>query len=152
MMTARTSLGDRIEGYHCGADVFLPKPVDPKELLAVINALASRIVSNQQKEALILDIGKMVLIGPKNKSSLTKRECLLLSGFAGTPDYTLERWQIMELLDPEKKGVSADCLEVCISQLRKKLNTCAFEMANGQPIIKAIRGYGYRLLLTLSIR
>lgn len=151
MMTARKSLNDRIEGYHCGADVFLPKPVDPDELLAVIGALASRIMSSKEQEGLLLHTSEMQLSGPCGQLALTQRECLLLAALARAPDHTLERWQMMELLDPDLQALSADSLEVCISQLRKKISACASQAAKGQPSIKAIRGYGYRLLVELRI-
>lgn len=151
MMTARSSLNHRIEGYNCGADVFLPKPVNPDELLAVIQSLASRIMSKNEKECLLLLSSEMLLSGPNGQMSLTKRECLLLAGLARAPDSTLERWQIMEMLDPNLEHLNSDILEVCISQLRKKIRVCVSEDTKCFSSIKAIRGYGYRLLVDLRI-
>jgi DNA-binding NarL/FixJ family response regulator len=46
LLTVRSELDDKVKGYEVGADVFLPKPVDPLELLAVINSLSRRLVSS----------------------------------------------------------------------------------------------------------
>lgn len=152
MLTARTHLDDRIEGYGHGADVYLPKPINPEELLAVIGALGRRIdseTSNMSK--LIVDSDRLVLIGPADRRDLTHRECLLLSSLTRARDCLLEHWQVMELLDPEEKGLTSESVAMCVGQLRKKI-IAAMGLAPGEAVIKAVRGSGYRLLVPLEIQ
>lgn len=152
MLTARTHLDDRIEGYGHGADVYLPKPINPEELLAVIGALGRRIdseTSNMSK--LIVDSDRLVLIGPADRRDLTHRECLLLSALTRARDCLLEHWQVMELLDPEEKGLTSESVAMCVGQLRKKI-IAAMGLAPGEAVIKAVRGSGYRLLVPLEIQ
>tara|TARA_R100001377_G_C3194365_1_gene111962 strand:+ start:1549 stop:2154 length:606 start_codon:yes stop_codon:yes gene_type:complete len=49
LMTIRSELSDRLKGYNIGADVYLSKPTDPNELMAVINSLGRRISKNEDK-------------------------------------------------------------------------------------------------------
>ena len=152
MLTARSSIEARVSGYEHGADVYLPKPADPEELLAVVRSLSQRLAHEVSPEAsLQVHARKLLLIGPKLEQRLTQRECLLLSALARANDHLLERWQILQLLDPTYEGVSTDSMEVCIVQLRKKLTACSGLEHPKNGVIKAVRGVGYRLLVPVQI-
>jgi len=154
MITGRTTLNHRLIGYENGADVYLPKPVDPDELLAVIDALYRRISGGCRKRTEVeIDVQQLMLVGPAGQQSLTHRECLLLSVFARAKEQTLERWQILQLLDTSGKGISSESMEVLIGRLRKKLSCCLEQVADlPQFMIKSIRGYGYRVLVPLKVK
>ena len=146
MMTGRTSLNDRLLGYENGADLYLPKPVDPDELLAAIGPLARRIrLRKEVSGGLRFDAQRLELIGPKAVVHLTQSEAVLLDAFIVAPGQTLERWQVMANFSRSAEGISKSSLEVRIATLRKKLS----EASNEKVALKAIRSHGYRLLLPI---
>lgn len=143
LMTARGQLNDRLEGYTAGADNYLIKPVEQAELLICIHNLACRIKTSTQpqQEGLTLDMQTLRLSGPKGQSTLSHGEGLLLAAFCRAAGQKLERWQAMQLVDPQDKGLLPANLEMRISALRKKLSSC------GAPddAIRTLRGFGYAL-------
>ena len=143
LMTARGQLNDRLEGYTAGADNYLIKPVEQAELLICIHNLACRIKTSTQpqQEGLTLDMQTLRLSGPKGQSTLSHGESLLLAAFCRAAGQKLERWQAMQLVDPQDKGLLPANLEMRISALRKKLSSC------GAPddAIRTLRGFGYAL-------
>lgn len=157
MSTARDAIADRVSGYGHGADVYMPKPVDPEELLAVVRALSQRVAGVvTQADCLQLKLGALTLAGPGGSQALTQREATLLAALSRAPERTLERWQILEILDAANQGVSPESMEVCIGQIRKKIIGCLIPAdsfsanAQGPNVIKAIRGVGYRLLVHIN--
>lgn len=146
--TARTLLDDRLKGYESGADIYLPKPVDPKELLLALRALGQRLVhATFGRQDLVLDKHTLVLKGPVQQCGVSESEARLLLAFASARDKTLERWQAFSQLSPESEVVSQDSLQVRLSRLRKKIQTCGCEGES----IKAIRNSGYRFCLPIQI-
>lgn len=145
LMTARGQLQDRLEGYGCGADNYLIKPVEPSELLACINSLARRIKPTVpgtiNTPLLELNSQTWWLSGPKDLVLLTQVEGVLLAALSRAPGQQLERWQAMQLIDTKEKGLLPANLEMRISTLRKKLSAC------GAPenTIRTLRGLGYAL-------
>ena len=145
--TARTHLSDRLSGYAMGADIYLPKPVDPQELLAALQALSKRMVRELQIEGLVLDNKKLLLRGPTGECRISESESRLLMALASAKDQTLERWQVATQLNPENNHISADNVQNRISQLRKKVQGCGID---GE-VVKAVRGSGYRLCMPLEV-
>ena len=143
LMTARSQLTDKLEGYNCGADNYLIKPVEQAELLACIHSLSRRLRPeyDQDEQVLQLNCQTLCLVGPQGKVSVTHGESMLLAGLIRAAGQQLERWQAMQLIDPTDKGLVAANLEMRISALRKKLSAC------GAPddAIKTLRGVGYVL-------
>lgn len=150
LMTARGQLRDRLDGYECGADNYLIKPVEQAELLACIHSLAFRLKSNQvqSKTALVLNSQSSTLSGPEGEAALTRGESQLLVAFCRAAGHKLERWQAMQLVDSKDKGLSPANLEMRISSLRKKLSQCG---ASDNPIL-TLRGFGYALSCQLEVR
>ncbi|MDZ4100994.1 MAG: response regulator transcription factor [Hydrogenophaga sp.] len=145
--TARTQLSDRLAGYAMGADVYLPKPVAPLELLATLSALTKKMLHQASDAGLRLDDQKMLLRGPCGTSRLAESEVRLLVALASAKDQTLERWQVALQLNPDNHAISTDNLQNRISQLRKKVQACGV----AGECIKAVRGSGYRLCFPLQI-
>lgn len=152
MLTARANVESRVAGYGHGADVYLPKPTGPEELLAVIAALSKRI-ERERGTAVGLEVyaDQLLLKGPSGEQRLTQRECLLLSALARASDQMLERWQVLQLLDPDEKGLSAESMAMCVGQLRKKIISCDESLRAQEAVIKAVRGTGYRLLAAVRL-
>lgn len=148
IMTARTRLDDRVRGYENGADVYLPKPVDPNELIAVIQSLGRRIVAGRSRQTgLQLEARGMILRGGGHQCRLSPAEVRLLTALAGAKDQTLERWQVAMQLKPGQEDISADSLQNRLSQLRKKLEVCGVP---GQSL-QSIRTLGYRLSVPITV-
>lgn len=149
LMTARGQLQDRLQGYTCGADNYLVKPVEQAELLVCITNLAKRLKATTTIETadLVLDTQALSLRGPTDSISLTFSESLLLMAMARSVGQKLERWQAMQLTDSKDKGLSPANLEMRITALRRKMNAC------GAPLeaIRTIRGFGYALSCRVKV-
>ena len=149
LMTARGQLEDRLLGYTCGADNYLIKPVEQSELLVCIQSLARRIKpAKPHAEAdLVLDVQALSLRGPLESVSLTYPESLLLMAMTRAVGQKLERWQAMQLVDPNDKGLVAANLEMRISGLRRKLTACGASKS----AILTLRNFGYALSCRIHI-
>lgn len=147
LMTARGQLNDRLEGYASGADNYLIKPVEQSELLVCINNLARRLKASAPAAGLVLNSQTLSLSGPGGQTTLTHGEGLLLAAFCRAAGQKLERWQAMQLVDTKDKGLVPANLEMRISALRKKLDSC------GAPddAIRTLRGFGYALSCTVLL-
>ena len=150
LMTARSQLDDRLTGYDHGADNYLIKPVEQAELLACIRSLGVRVMAAARPAAapVVLDPQAMRLEGPAAGVGVTRTESLLLAAFCRAAGHKLERWQVMQLVDPEDRGLTPANMEMRISALRKKLLQCGA----GEPTITALRGFGYALGCTVQVR
>jgi DNA-binding response OmpR family regulator len=140
--TARTQLGDKVQGYESGADIYFSKPVDPQELLAGIVALAKRRHADVHIEvALRLQLDRFTLQGPLAVVVLSPSETALLAGLVRAAHQPLARWQLAELLGAGDALPSDAMLEMRIARLRKKL------MAAGADAkaIRAVHRRGYVL-------
>ena len=148
MLTARGEVTDRIVGLELGADDYLPKPFEPRELLARIQSILRRthssaaIVENVQFKGLSIDKNKQeVLLDDKLISlSTTEYEALLL--FVEHTGETLDREFLVENL----RGISWQSydrsVDVLVSRLRAKLG----ETPNKTKFIKTIHGLGYKFI------
>ncbi len=149
LATARTAIVDRVAGYAAGADIYLPKPVDPEELVAIAQSLSERAVERggENVEKLVLFQQKLALHGPQAHAALTQAEAFILGALARAPNQSLEHWQVAQHLGADA-AISKDSQEVRIGRLRKKLIACGADL----PAIKAIRGQGYKLLVDIEVR
>lgn len=146
LATARTDVDDKVAGYSAGADVYLPKPVAPEELVAIAQSVAMRLqrkLEGQQLAHLELHGNRMLLTGPLGQAALTQAEVLMLGALARAPNAVLEYWQVAQHLG----GDSKDSQEVRVGRLRKKLVACGAEA----PAIRAIRNQGYKLVCPVEV-
>jgi DNA-binding response OmpR family regulator len=140
--TARTHIGDKVEGYDSGADIYFTKPVDPQELMAGIAALSKRRLSNAAAEDLLhLSLERHLLKGPTTMVELTPSETTLLAGLVRAAGQPLARWQLAELLGAGDDLPSDAMLEMRIARLRKRLTAAGAEA----PAIRAMHKKGYVL-------
>ncbi len=141
--TARTCIGDKVEGYDSGADIYFTKPIDPKELMASICALSRRRKPNASSmDTLRLVLDKHQLVGPNASLDLTFSDVKLLSALVHASGKPLARWEIAELLDVGDELPSDAMIEMRIARLRKRLIAVGAE----QPVIKALHKQGYVML------
>lgn len=147
MLTARTRVEDKCNGYASGADLYMTKPTPLDELLAAIHALSRRL-KGRVKEGLMLDLRQMRILGPQEVNvSITPQEGALLAGFVRAPQQRLENWQIAELIGMSIDTLSKPALELHLVRLRKKLRGCGADFSP----IKVVRGWGYQLCLSIQL-
>jgi len=151
-----TALGDdteRIIGLEMGADDYLAKPFNPRELLARIRGVLRRVggaVSDSDSVRFadwILDRNARHLISPDGVVvNLSTGEYRLLEAFVEHPKRVLSRDQLMDILQGRDWGPFDRSIDVQVSRLRRRLNDDARESA----LIKTVRGEGYLFTATVS--
>lgn len=148
MLTSHQSLEWKLNGYESGADVYLTKPIDPLELLAVTNSLTKRLQFEPNTSVdWRLEIVEHKLIGPNGQTiALTPNEVQVLHHFIFANQHQLEYWQLLEITHNQMDEAGRKRLEVMISRLRSKL--AQIDSCNSS--IKALRGYGYVLCLNIQ--
>lgn len=153
MVTARHKLADKVQGYDSGADIYLPKPVDPEELLAAVNAVARKLPSQQgstsgeAQTVLALHAMSMRLEGPLGVEKLNDNEVVIVSALARAPGQRLEAWQLLQTLGQSMDDSSKSSLEVRIVRLRKKMVQVGAEKG----CISNVRNVGYQLCTPVAI-
>ena len=148
MLTARGEVTDRIVGLELGADDYLPKPFEPRELLARIQSILRRthssaaIVENVHFIGLSVDKNKQEVLLDDNLISLSTTEYEALLLFIENSSETLDREFLVENL----RGISWQSydrsVDVLVSRLRGKLG----ETPNKTRFIKTIHGVGYKFI------
>ena len=148
MLTAQGDPASRIVGLELGADDYLPKPFEPRELVARINAVlrrsgAARAASPAEKapvqrfEGWVFDRLGRQLTSPKNVMvALSSAEFRLLSAFADNPRRVLSRERLLDLSHSPGVDVTDRAVDLAVSRLRQKLGDAA-------AIIRTVRGEGY---------
>ena len=163
MLTARTEMTDKLQGFKNGADDYLTKPFEPEELLVRIKAIVRRnqlTVSEKQTKALTdqgfnLDFNKQILNVNGNKINLTANEMALLHVFDIHKNKVLSREKIVNELNSKKefsvsnkKIINNRLIDLQITRLRKKIEP----NPTHPTFLKTVRGLGYKLFIenTLS--
>lgn len=148
IVSARSSVDDRIGGYKSGANIYLTKPLSLEELRAVVEGFVQRLISAEVTRAssVVLNPRKMLVMGPSGKTQVTQSEVSLLAALSRAPECSLERWQVAVHLGHGQE-ITKENLEVKLGRLRKKLVACGAEA----PAILSIRGVGYRLTTPLEV-
>ena len=143
MLTAKSALEDRIEGLNAGADYYLTKPFDQRELLACINALLRR-QGNQINELsfgnTILDLDTSMLICGKESVRLSAKEFDVMRLLLQSPMHNISKESILAYVWGYDSNAVENHVEVYVGFLRKKLNSI-----NSNINIVALRNLGYHL-------
>lgn len=148
MLTARGDVTDRIVGLELGADDYLPKPFDPRELLARIESVLRRgkMTTNSPKQK---EVGDIVLNHDRRTGEyqgedldLTGMEFELLSLFFSNIGKVLSRDEIMNELQGIDSDVFSRSIDIAVSRLRHKLH----DDSKNPKYIKTIRGKGYMFM------
>ena len=152
-LTARDQVEDRVKGLELGADDYLPKPFNPRELLARIKAILRRATSEEPIAGALsgrrvafadwqLDTDRRVLIGKDGaETALTTAEFRLLTVLLERPRLVLSREQLLDLTSGRAAQAFDRAIDNQISRLRRKI-----EADPGRPaIITTVRSGGYCL-------
>jgi two-component system OmpR family response regulator len=158
MLTARGGDADRIAGLDMGADDYLSKPFNPRELVARIKSVlrrARRLPVNLEPETVksycfagwTLDLATRTLTTPEGDvEPLSRTEFKLLRVFLAHPDRVLTRDQLIELMTSGDAGPFDRAIDVQVSRLRQRLR----EDAREPRIIKTRRAAGYVFAVNLD--
>ena len=142
LLTAKGEAYERVEGLEIGADDYLPKPFEPKELLLRIkNILKKTILIEQTRiiefENVKIDLNKLLIIKNGNEYKINNTEKIILERMINNPGKTYKREDIGKLIDLDKER----SIDVIITRLRKKI-----EINPKKPkFLQTIRGEGYVL-------
>lgn len=153
LLTAKGDVTDRITGLEAGADDYIAKPFEPKELLLRINAILRRVPQSVDAAALqkVLHLGSVrydlergEMWQGQTQIRLTATESALMRIFAACPNTPVSRAQLVEDLGRDKadgEGTQERAVDVQITRLRRKL-----EADPKQPrYLQTVRGAGYML-------
>ncbi|MFH1197572.1 MAG: response regulator transcription factor [bacterium] len=147
MLTARGDVTDRIVGLELGADDYLPKPFEPRELVARIQSVLRRTDNLSCPEIIntgVLNINfnsQKVMLADKTVD-LTTMEFALLSLFIKNPGKVYSREKIMDTLKGMDWEAYDRSIDVLISRLRQKLN----DDPRNPDYIKTVWGAGYKFI------
>jgi DNA-binding response OmpR family regulator len=144
MLTARDAVEDRVEGLDCGADDYLTKPFEFRELLARLRALLRRPSALQPATLsvadLVIDTGGQAVSRGGKFISLTAKEYALVEFLARNAGRVVGRAEIAEHVWDEEFDPFSNLIEVYVNRVRRKIDTKGFK-----PLLHTRRGAGYVL-------
>ena len=143
MLTARSQLEDRVEGLNAGADYYLPKPFDSRELLACVNALLRRQGGQVDELSLgntALELGSCTLVCGERGVRLSAREFDVMRCLMQAKGRNLSKEAILARVWGYDSNAVENHVEVYVGFLRKKLASIGSSVR-----IEAVRRLGYHL-------
>jgi two-component system OmpR family response regulator len=142
MLTARAAVDDRVAGLDAGADDYLTKPFELRELLARVRALVRRRPTERPAR---IDIGDLsidpathAVVRAGTAVSLTPREFALIEFLAAHAGQVISRTRLLDHLWDANYMGSTNIVDVYVAHLRKKL-----EQPFGRSLIRTVRGVGF---------
>lgn len=143
MLTARTTIGDRVQGLDVGADDYLPKPFSYDELLARVRALLRRPKAHGDNTlkagSLSLDVVAKSVVYGGNPVHVTAKEFQLLEYLLRHKGEVVSKDQLLDHVWADEERVQHNTVETFIANLRKKIGP-------GEAVIQTVRGYGYKIV------
>ena len=142
LLTAKGEADERVEGLEVGADDYLPKPFEPKELILRIQNIIQKTKKSDQKrvikfENIKIDLNKQLIIKKNTEYKINNTEKKILEKMINNPGKTFSREDIGIITELDKER----SIDVIITRLRKKI-----EIDPKNPkFLQTIRGAGYVL-------
>ena len=142
LLTAKGEANERIEGLEIGADDYLPKPFEPKELLLriqniIVKTKKSEIKNIVEFENIKIDLSKQLILKNNLEFKINNTEKIILEKMINNPGKTFSREDIGLQIDTDKER----SIDVIITRLRKKIETDP----KNPKFLQTIRGSGYVL-------
>ena len=142
LLTAKGGASERVEGLEIGADDYLPKPFEPKELVLRINNILTKTIKDKQKRviefgSIKLDLNKLFVIRGNKNLKINNTEKIILEKMIDFPGKIFKRTDIGNLINLDKER----SIDVIITRLRKKIE----EDPKNPKYLQTIRGEGYVL-------
>ena len=142
LLTAKGEANERVEGLEVGADDYLPKPFEPKELILRIQNIIQKTKKSDQKrviqfENIKIDLNKQLIIKKNTEYKINNTEKKILEKMINNPGKTFSREDIGILTELDKER----SIDVIITRLRKKIEIDP----NNPKFLQTIRGAGYVL-------
>jgi len=142
LLTAKGEATDRIEGLEIGADDYLAKPFEPKELILRIRNILEKTKSKSQKRVVNfsnvnIDLNKLLIIKNNKEFKINSTEKIILEKMINSPGQTCTREEIGKLINLYKER----SIDVIITRLRKKIE----DDPKNPKYLQTIRGAGYVL-------
>jgi two-component system, OmpR family, phosphate regulon response regulator OmpR len=142
LLTAKGEANERVMGLEIGADDYLPKPFEPKELLLRIKNILNKTIKVEQKRIIEfanvkIDLNKLLIIKNNKDFKINNTEKIILEKMINSPGKTFSRESIGQLIELNKER----SIDVIITRLRKKIE---FDPKNPK-FLQTIRGAGYVL-------
>jgi two-component system phosphate regulon response regulator OmpR len=141
-LTAKGEANERVEGLETGADDYLPKPFEPKELILRIKNILDKTLKTEQVRIIEfanikIDLNKLLIFKNENEFKINNTEKIILERMINNPGKTFSREDIGQLIELDKER----SIDVIITRLRKKI-----EIDPKNPkFLQTIRGAGYVL-------
>jgi DNA-binding response OmpR family regulator len=146
MLTARGTIGDKVEGLNSGADDYLVKPFSFDELTARVKALLRRPAVNVGTEVsvgdLTLDTNSYSVVRGEDSIKLSSKEFSLLEYLMHHPGQVITKDMIINHVWDQDADILPNTIEVYIGYLRNKIDR---PFPKQPPLIHTLRGFGYKL-------
>ena len=142
LLTAKGNADERVEGLEIGADDYLPKPFEPKELVLRIKNILNKTQTIEQRRIvefsnIQIDLNKSLIIKESEEIKINNTEKIILEKMINNPGKTFSREDIGKLINLDKER----SIDVIITRLRKKI-----EIDSKNPkFLQTLRGSGYVL-------
>ncbi len=142
LLTAKGEASERVKGLEIGADDYLAKPFEPKELILRINNILNKIKNDGLKRiiefgSIKIDLKKLFIYRNQQSLKINNTEKIILEKMINSPGKIFQREEIGNLIDLNKER----SIDVIITRLRKKIE----ENPKSPKYLQTIRGEGYVL-------
>ena len=142
LLTAKGEASERVEGLEIGADDYLPKPFEPKELVLRIDNILAKTKKDDLKRviefgSIKIDLNKLFIYRESESLKINNTEKIILEKMINSPGKIFKREEIGNFIDLDKER----SIDVIITRLRKKIE----ENPKSPKYLQTIRGEGYVL-------